>query len=258
MVRDGYFYGLGSATATALIIWFAGWPRALPFIIPVFLLGSFCLWFFRDPERAIPTAPGAIVSPGDGKVTDVSVPNSAVGSPASQARISIFLHVFNVHVNRCPIAGTVRSVEYQRGKFLNAMAANSADENEQTIITVDAPAAGPTNDSPAATSSEAQLRSVTFKQIAGLIARRIICNIKAGDTVSRGQRMGLIKFGSRVDVLFDADAAIQVKVGDHVQGGSSILAVLPASKRSAEPTLDRNLAGASRADSAPREASWKN
>ena len=203
MVRDGYFYGIGSAVAAVLIAWLAAWPYA----VPVILLGAFCLWFFRDPERQIPNLPGAIVSPGDGKVTDVSTVNSG---GVLRARISIFLNVFNVHVNRSPIAGVIREVCYQRGKFLNAMDANSAEQNEQNIVTV-----------------EGEGRTVIFKQIAGLIARRIVFNLKAGDQVARGQRVGLIKFGSRVDVIFDSDAAIQVKLGDHVKGGSSILALLP-------------------------------
>lgn len=204
MVRDGYLYGIGSAIAAGLIIWLAWWPYA----IPVLLLGAFCLWFFRDPEREIPTESGAIVSPGDGKVTEVAIVNSG---GISQRRISIFLNVFNVHVNRSPITGVIRDVHYQQGKFLNALKANCAEENEQNIVTV-----------------EGDGRTVVFKQIAGLIARRIVCTVKAGDTVARGQRIGLIKFGSRVDVVFDSDAGIQVKVGDHVKGGATILAMLPA------------------------------
>ena len=203
MVRDGYFYGIGSAIAAALMAWLAAWPYA----VPLLLLGAFCLWFFRDPERQIPGLPGAIVSPGDGKVTDVSTITSAAGP---RARISIFLSVFNVHVNRSPIAGVIRDVRYQRGKFLNAMAANSAEENEQNIVTV-----------------EGEGRTVIFKQIAGLIARRIVFDLKVGDAVSRGQRVGLIKIGSRVDVVFDGDAAIHVKPGDRVKGGATVLAVLP-------------------------------
>ncbi len=219
MVRDGYFYGFGSAIATALIVWLAAWPYA----VPVLLLGAFCLWFFRDPERQIPRLPGAIVSPGDGKVTDVSTINSASGP---QSRISIFLSVFNVHVNRSPIAGVIRDVRYQRGKFLNAMAANSAEENEQNIVTI-----------------EGEGRTVIFKQIAGLIARRIVFDLKVGDPVARGQRVGLIKFGSRVDVIFDRDAAIQVKPGDRVHGGATVLATLPV----AQPV----------AAGSEREAAWK-
>jgi phosphatidylserine decarboxylase len=214
MVRDGYFYGIGSAVAAILIAWLAAWPYA----IPVLLLGAFCLWFFRDPERQITNLPGAIVSPGDGKVTDVSIVAADVAGGVQRARISIFLNVFDVHVNRSPIAGVIRDLRYQRGKFLNAMAPNSAGENEQNIVTV-----------------EGEGRTVIFKQIAGLIARRIVFNLKVGDTVDRGQRVGLIKFGSRVDVLFDRDAAIQVKLGDRVQGGASILALLPAPQRIDQP-----------------------
>jgi phosphatidylserine decarboxylase len=206
MVRDGYFYGAGSLLAAGVIAWLAAWPYA----IPVLLIGAFCLWFFRDPEREIPTLPGAVVSAGDGKVTDISVVTVAE-TPLN--RISVFLSVFDVHVNRAPIAGVIRDVRYQRGKFLNAMGANSAEENEQNIVTV-----------------EGEGRRVIFKQIAGLIARRIVFDRKVGDTVARGERIGLVKFGSRVDVLFDRDAAIQVKLGDHVRGGATVLAVLPVAQ----------------------------
>jgi phosphatidylserine decarboxylase len=203
MVRDGYFYGIGGIVAAGLIIWLAAWPYA----IPLLLLAAFCLWFFRDPERAIPTEPGAIVSPGDGKVTDVSV---VTANGEKRQRISIFLSVFDVHVNRSPIAGVIRDVRYQKGKFLNAMGAHSAEENEQNIVTV-----------------QGDDRTVVFKQIAGLIARRIVFDRKVGDTVARGERIGLIKFGSRVDVLFDCDAEVKVKPGDRVRGGASLLGVLP-------------------------------
>jgi phosphatidylserine decarboxylase len=206
MVRDGYFYGVGCVLAAALVAWLAAWPYA----IPLFLLAAFFFWFFRDPERQIPMSTGAVVSPGDGKVTDVSP--ATVGG-ASQTRISIFLSVFDVHVNRSPIAGVIREVRYQRGKFVNAMSAHSAEENEQNIVTV-----------------EGEGRTVIFKQIAGLIARRIVFNFKVGDSIGRGQRVGLIKFGSRVDVLFDCDAAVQVKIGDRVRGGASVLAVLPVAQ----------------------------
>jgi phosphatidylserine decarboxylase len=210
MVRDGYFYGAGCMLAAGVIAWLAAWPYA----VPVLLLGAFFLWFFRDPERQIPETAGAvvpIVAPGDGKVTDVSIVTSggtSVGT--SRNRISIFLSVFDVHVNRSPIAGVIRDVRYQRGKFLNAMQANSAEQNEQNIVTV-----------------EGEGRTVIFKQIAGLIARRIVFKFKVGDRVACGERVGLIKFGSRVDVLFDRDAAIQVKTGDRVKGGATVLALLP-------------------------------
>jgi len=211
MVRDGYFYGVGCLFAAGVIAWLAAWPYA----VPVLLLAAFFLWFFRDPEREIPNAPGAIVSPGDGKVTEVSLVTSG---GIARHRISIFLSVFDVHVNRSPIAGVIRDVRYQRGKFLNAMSTHSAAENEQNIVTV-----------------EGDGRTVVFKQIAGLIARRIIFNFKVGDRVACGQRVGLIKFGSRVDVLFDRDAAIQVKPGDRVKGGATLLALLPVKQAETQP-----------------------
>ena len=204
MVRDGYYYGLGFAAAAVLLCWLAGPGWAIP---PV-LLAFFFLWFFRDPERVIPTTGGAVVSPGDGKVTEVvRVPFGG----RDRLRISIFLSVFDVHVNRSPIAGVIRDVRYQRGKFLNAMAAHSAGENEQNIVTV-----------------EGEGHTVVFKQIAGLLARRIVFDKKVGDHVARGERVGLIKFGSRVDVLLDASATPQVRIGDRVRGGATVLALVAA------------------------------
>jgi phosphatidylserine decarboxylase len=205
MVRDGYIYGLSLLVVAALLAWLTGcWAWA---IAPV-LLAAFFLWFFRDPERAIPTEPGLIVSPGDGKVTETVTIETPAGP---RQRISIFLSVFNVHVNRAPIGGVLSSVRYQKGQYLNAMNPASAERNEQNIATV----AG-------------EGIEVTFKQIAGLIARRIVFNLKEGDRVERGQRVGLIKFGSRVDVILPAEAQLRVRVGDCVQGGSTVLAAMSA------------------------------
>jgi phosphatidylserine decarboxylase len=203
MVRDGYFYAVPLVAAAVLLGWLTNPAWA---IIPC-LLAFFFLWFFRDPERAIPQDSGAVVSPGDGEVTDVSP--VAVGDE-KLTRLSIFLSVFNVHVNRSPIAGVIREVRYQRGQYLNAMNKTSAELNEQNIVTV-----------------EGDGQTVVFKQIAGLLARRIVFNHKVGDRLERGQRVGLIKFGSRVDVLLDASAKVNVKVGDRVKGGASVLAYLP-------------------------------
>jgi phosphatidylserine decarboxylase len=206
MVRDGYFYALGLVVAAILVGWFAQPAWA---VVPL-LLAMFFLWFFRDPERAIPQNAGAVVSPADGKVTDVSFVTVA---GEKQTRISIFLSVFDVHVNRSPIAGTVSEVRYQRGKFLNAMNQASAEENEQNIVRV-----------------EGDGQTVVFKQIAGLLARRIVFHPKVGDRLQRGQRVGLIKFGSRTDILFNPNANLQVKVGDRVRGGASVLAYLQPSE----------------------------
>lgn len=202
MVRDGYFYALGLIVAAVIVGWFAHPALASA---PV-LLALFFLWFFRDPERDIPGAAGAVVSPADGKVTDVSW---VTVDGKKQARISIFLSVFDVHVNRSPISGIVREVSYRRGKFLNAMNQASAEENEQNIVRV-----------------EGDGQVVVFKQIAGLLARRIVFHPKVGDRIERGQRVGLIKFGSRTDVVLNAAASLQVKVGDRVRGGASVLAYL--------------------------------
>ena len=150
IVLDGIYYALALSGAGALVAWLTGaWFGA-----PLWLLALFCLYFFRDPERAIPSGPVA-VSPADGKVVAVKAEGPSVN------RISIFLSVFDVHVNRSPIGGVLRKVRYQRGKFLNAMGAQSAELNEQNIVTI-----------------EGEGRTVVFKQIAGLIARRIVFNLK--------------------------------------------------------------------------------
>jgi phosphatidylserine decarboxylase len=206
MVRDGYYYGLGALVAAFLLGLINPWLAAVPV-----LLGAFFLWFFRDPERRIPDAPGVIVSPADGKVTAIA---DYEEDGVRRHRISIFLNVFNVHVNRSPIAGVITAVSYQKGKFGNAISAGSSDANEQNIVTV---------------TGEGQ--TITFKQIAGLLARRIVFTPRVGDRLARGQRVGLIKFGSRVDVILDAAVDVSVKLGDHVAGGSSVLGVL----RSARP-----------------------
>src|SRR6202051_1978901 len=219
MVRNGYFYAL-PLIAVAVVL---GWLTRPAWAVIPCLLAMFFLWFFRDPERAIPQDADAVVSPGDGKVTDVSI--VMVGNER-QARISIFLSVFDVHVNRCPIAGVVREVRYQRGQFLNAMNQASAEQNEQNIVRV-----------------EGDGQVVVFKQIAGLLARRIVFHPKVGDRLERGQRVGLIKFGSRVDVLFDAAASLHVKVGDRVRGGASVLAYLQPKGELASANAGRYSAG---------------
>jgi phosphatidylserine decarboxylase len=168
------------------------------------LLAAFFLWFFRDPRRTVPEGEGLIVSPGDGLVTETA----AIATPEGpRQRISIFLSVFDVHVNRSPIGGVLTQVRYRKGEYLNAMNPSSADRNEQNAVTV-----------------RGQGIEVTFKQIAGLLARRIVFNLREGDTVERGQRVGLIKFGSRVNVLLPAQAQLRVSVGQRVKGGASVLA----------------------------------
>ncbi len=205
MVRDGYIYGLSLLAVAAVLAWAThNWAWS---IAPL-LLAAFFLWFFRDPERAIPSAPGLIVSPGDGLVTETA---AIVTPEGPRQRISIFLSIFDVHVNRSPIAGVLTGVSYQKGQYLNAMNPASADRNEQNSATV---------------SGEGV--EITFQQIAGLLARRIVFDLREGDTVERGQRVGMIKFGSRVNVLLPVEAELRVKVGQRVKGGSSVLAVMNA------------------------------
>jgi phosphatidylserine decarboxylase len=204
MVRDGLFYGLALGIV-AVIVWVS--THLLPLTLIPVVLAAFFLWFFRDPSRRVPEGEGVIVSPADGKVEEADWIETTSGS---RVRVSIFLSVFDVHVNRVPAEGLVTLVEYREGQFLNALKPESAVHNEQTLVTIDA-----------------GNYSISFKQIAGLLARRIVCNLQTGEQVRRGQRMGMIKFGSRVDVLLPASVELRVKAGDHVKGGSSILGIVP-------------------------------
>jgi phosphatidylserine decarboxylase len=196
MVIDGIYYALGLGAGGAAV-WYFTRPA---FAIPLFLAGLFCLYFFRDPERAIPD--GAVaVSPADGKLVAIRTEGSG------ESRISIFLNIFDVHVNRAPIAGRIAKVEYTKGQFLVASREAASSKNERNTVLI-----------------EGEGARVGFSQIAGLIARRIVFSKSAGDQVARGERVGLIKFGSRVDVFLGPEWDIIVKVGERVAGGSSILA----------------------------------
>jgi len=208
MVADGYKFAAGPlfaalvALVCARIFGRAGWFDAVAVFF--LLLGLFVLYFFRDPERRIPEEPDAVVSPADGRVVVVT-PEERDGRPGQ--RISIFLSVFDVHVNRAPVSGTIASLEYRRGSFHGAMFARASAENEQNVIRLSTPRG-----------------DMEFKQIAGLIARRILFWKERGQAVGIGDRVGMIRFGSRVDVWLPAAAEIVVRQGDTVRGGSSILA----------------------------------
>lgn len=196
MVATGLYYALALFLGAGVVTWLVGPPWAIPFD----LLAVFCLWFFRDPDRAIPDGPVA-VSPADGKVVSVKAVEQAL------VRVSIFLNIFDVHVNRSPIAGRISAIRYQKGKFLVASREEASSDNEQNVFTVDGDGI-----------------RIVFSQIAGLIARRIVCYKKTGDAVQKGERVGLIKFGSRVDVFFGPEWEIAVQPGERVSAGSSILA----------------------------------
>lgn len=196
MVVTGIYYAV-SLIAGGLLV---GWLTRPAWGIPFYLLAAFCLNFFRDPERDIPDGPVA-VSPADGKV--VMMQETSPGS----MRVSIFLNVFDVHVNRSPIGGVIKELTYKPGKFLNAAHDAASSENEQNVYVV-----------------EGEGTRLVFTQITGLIARRIVSYKKAGDTVKKGDRIGMMKFGSRMDVTFGPEWEILVKKGDRVTAGSSIIA----------------------------------
>lgn len=195
MVVTGLYYAL-LLTGTGALLGYLTRPWAG---IPFYILALFCLWFFRDPDRAIPPGPVA-VSPADGKVILIKRKPGAT-------HVSIFLNVFDVHVNRSPIAGKIIDVKYKQGKFLVASHAAASTDNEMNTLTVEGDGA-----------------RITFSQIAGLIARRIVCYKKPGDFVTAGERIGLIKFGSRVDISFGPEWQLEVSEGQRVSAGSSILA----------------------------------
>lgn len=196
IVSTGIYYALALVAAGVAVHWLAG-----PWVaLPLWLLALFCLYFFRDPERVVPVGPVA-VSPADGKVMAIKPDAPGV------TRLTVFLNVFDVHVNRTPVAGRIQKVEYKEGKFMVASKEQCSTDNEQNVVTV----AG-------------DGFTVVFKQIAGLIARRIVFTKKPGDRVETGERIGLIKFGSRMDVLFGPEWEITAKVGERVSAGSSVIA----------------------------------
>ena len=205
IAREGWPFVGSFLALAALLAWRFPWAAA-----GLLLLGGFCAFFFRDPERGIPEGEALVLSPADGKVVRVGpAPDGAALAPGAQ-QISIFLSIFDVHVNRSPISGRIERVEYHKGEFLPAWDDKASLRNEQNTVTV-----------------ERSGQRVVFKQIAGLIARRIVFRKRPGDDVARGERVGLIRFGSRVDVLLPAQARVLVKRGERVRGGSSVLAELP-------------------------------
>jgi phosphatidylserine decarboxylase len=200
MVEDGYKFAaapllFGVVALGFHWIWLGG---------VLLVLGAFVLFFFRDPERTPPSDPDLIVSPADGRVMEV-VEEARGDNPGR--RISVFLSIFDVHVNRAPVAGRIAAMEYRKGRFNAAMRGRASEENEQNVIHV---------------SSERG--EIVFKQIAGWVARRILCWKAVGDSVTRGERVGMIRFGSRVDIWLPDRVEVLVRPGQHVAGGSSILA----------------------------------
>ena len=186
------------------------WPRTLPASVFGILLTVFIGWFFRNPDRFPPALPGAVISPADGKIVYAgdNPPGRYFGEPGK--RVSVFMSPFDVHVNRAPVSGRVVSVQYHPGRFLAANVEKASLANEQSGVLLETPDG----------------QRVAFVQIAGFIARRIVCDVAPGDTVRAGQRVGIICFGSRVDILLPASASLNVRVGDRVRAGESVVGVV--------------------------------
>ena len=205
MVKDGYRFALPPLILGVILLAFRWWWATV-----LVVLGVFVLYFFRDPERPIPADPDAVVSPADGRV--VEIVDEQRGARAGK-RISIFLSIFDVHVNRAPVAGRISRLEHKPGRFMAAWEAKASAENEQNLITLLTPRG-----------------EMTFKQIAGWVARRIVFWKRQGDEVAAGERVGMIRFGSRVDVWLPERAEILARLGQKVAGGSTVIARWPFTK----------------------------
>lgn len=205
IAAEGWGFILVPLALAVLLAW-TGWIKAA---VVVGVVAVFMAFFFRDPERTAPIGPGVILAPADGRVTDVraSVDDPFVG-PAQA--VSIFLSPLDVHVNRSPLAGLVVGVEYRPGEKMAAYRAEASERNERTTISI-----------------QGESARVVVRQIAGVLARRIVCRVRPGDKLGSGERFGLIKFGSRTDLIVPASARLSVKVGDRVRGGETVMGVLP-------------------------------
>jgi len=204
IAREGWpFLAISLVLAIAASVWCAVWS------IPLWIIALFVLQFFRDPAREIPQQANAVLSPADGRVIKVERTQD-IYAEREAILVSVFMNVFNVHSNRSPVDGAIQKVQYFPGKFINADLDKASLENERNAIILN--------------TTEGE--TVTFVQVAGLIARRILCYVKAGDTLSRGQRYGFIRFGSRVDVYLPLTANVKVAIGDSVSATSTILAEL--------------------------------
>jgi phosphatidylserine decarboxylase len=213
IARDGWTFILIGIVLTIVVIWLATrWDSRVLFGVGVFLSLAtlFVVYFFRDPDRTVVSEPGMLIAPADGRIVLIDTLASHPFVGPNTIQVSIFLSVFNVHVNRVPASGRIEYVKYHPGKFMAAYLDKASLDNEQTEI-------GMSTDFG---------RPITFKQIAGVLARRIVCRLSEGERVNVGGRFGMIKFGSRVDLLVPADSRITVQVGDHVRGGETVMGFL--------------------------------
>jgi phosphatidylserine decarboxylase len=209
LAPEGWPFVLGGA-AFAVAVYLL-WPRGIPLAALGLLLSLFSLWFFRNPDRTPPSGAGIVVSPADGKIVYAGESPPGRYAPVAGKRVSIFMSPLDVHVNRAPVTGRVASVRYHKGAFHVASVDKASLMNEQIGVAIDIPGG----------------RTVTYVQIAGMIARRIVCDLKEGDAVRQGQRVGMIRFGSRVDVYLPAEARLSVVPGDQVRAGESVIGAFP-------------------------------
>lgn len=209
LAPEGWPFILGGA-AFAVVVYLL-WPRGAPLAALGLLLALFSLWFFRNPDRTPPSGTGLVVSPADGRIVYAGESPPGRYALAAGKRVSIFMSGIDVHVNRAPVSGRVTAIRYHKGEFHVASVDKASLMNEQNGVTIATP----------------EGRTVTYVQIAGIVARRIVCDLKEGDAVRQGQRVGMIRFGSRVDLYLPADVRLSVAPGDHVRAGESVIGILP-------------------------------
>lgn len=209
LAPEGWPFVLGGA-AFAVAVYLL-WPRGVPLAVLGVLLALFSLWFFRNPDRTPPSGTGLVVSPADGRIVYAGESPPGRYALAAGKRVSIFMSGIDVHVNRAPVSGRVTAIRYHKGEFHVASVDKASLMNEQNGVTIATP----------------EGRTVTYVQIAGIVARRIVCDLKEGDAVRQGQRVGMIRFGSRVDLYLPADVRLSVAPGDHVRAGESVIGILP-------------------------------
>lgn len=230
IAKEGWPFIIGSLMLSILTaIWYGWWS------LPLWALTVFVVQFFRDPARDIPTRPEDVLSPADGRIVVLEKTTDPYRG-VNALKISVFMNVFNVHSNRCPIDGKVERVDYFKGSFLNASVDKASVQNERNAVL-------------AVTNTG---RPVTFVQVAGLVARRILCYVNAHDILHRGNRYGLIRFGSRVDVYLPEDATALVAIGDKVKASSTVLATLPLHAPPAAASAPEN--GANSVDNTTEQA----
>jgi phosphatidylserine decarboxylase len=209
LAPEGWPFILGGAALTAAAYFL--WPRGIPVAVAGLLFTLFSVWFFRSPNRTPPSGTGLVVAPADGKVVFAGECSGGRYVAEGGRKVSIFMSLLDVHVNRAPVSGRVESVRYNRGKFHVASVDKASLDNEQNGVAI----------------ITREGRTVTYVQIAGMVARRIVCDVAAGDLVRQGQRVGMIRFGSRLDVYLPADARLTVRRGDRVLAGESVIGAFP-------------------------------